>query len=85
MRAACEVGLLVMREVSLVGVSQAEAGYNSNSNTVCVGTYASTPARTNSNQHPYNLHAFLHNHVSYILTQRAASCTSTAARALGVR
>ena len=25
-------GLLVMREVSLVGVSQAEAGYNSNSN-----------------------------------------------------
>ena len=32
MRAACEVGLLVMREVSLVGVSQAEAGYNSNSN-----------------------------------------------------
>jgi hypothetical protein len=31
-RAACEVGLLVMREVSLVGVSQAEAGYNSNSN-----------------------------------------------------
>ena len=46
MRAACEVGLLVMREVSLVGVSQAEAGYNSNSNSNFVSEREWSSVRT---------------------------------------